>query len=392
MLSDDLPPPSYVRFLPEVPLTMTLEDDILQRSREIKTDGYSMSIGEVLSMYRDSELEVHPEFQRIFRWTDDQKSRLIESILLGIPIPTIFVAQREDGIWDVIDGVQRLSTILQFAGVHRQDDGSLSEPLQLRATEYLPSLEGHTYDQDAGKGAVFSETLRRDFKRSKLDFRIIKKESDPDSKYDLFQRLNSGTQLSAQEARNCLLVMLSTEFFHWMTRLAEYPSFLSTVLLSDRKEDEGFRQELVLRFLIHQDFDLGSAELRSELGDFITEWVRKASQVDQKRLDAWEGSFKTTFDLLATSLNENAFRRYDATKSRFLGPFSISAFEAVTSGVGRHVSSWNAHLAASPNDLDVRVQAMWANADFRENSGGGISPRRRAPRLINFGRTFFDRP
>lgn len=369
---------------------MTLEDDIVERSREIKTDGYSMSIGEVLSMYRDSELEVHPEFQRIFRWTDDQKARLIESILLGIPIPTIFVAQRDDGIWDVIDGVQRLSTILQFAGVHRQDDGSLSVPLQLRATEYLPSLEGHTYEQDSGNGLVFSETLRRDFKRSKLDFRIIKKESDPDSKFDLFQRLNSGTQLSAQEARNCLLVMLSTDFFHWMTRLAAHGSFSATVLLSDQKEDEGFRQELVLRFLIHQTFNLGTAELHSELGDFITSWVRQASQVNQQQLDAWEHEFKATFDLLGDALGENAFRRYDATKGRFLGPFSISAFESVTSGVGRHVDGWISKLATSPGDLEGRIQAMWVDSDFRDNSGSGISPRRRTPRLINFGRTFFD--
>ncbi len=63
------------------------------------------------NLYTDNELDLHPEFQRFFRWKPSQKSRFIESLLIGIPIPSIFVYQREDGVWDVIDGVQRLSTI-----------------------------------------------------------------------------------------------------------------------------------------------------------------------------------------------------------------------------------------------------------------------------------------
>ena len=60
----------------------------------------SMSIGEWISLYENNEIDIHPEFQRIFRWTSSQKTSLIESILLGIPIPPIFVSQRDDGVWD----------------------------------------------------------------------------------------------------------------------------------------------------------------------------------------------------------------------------------------------------------------------------------------------------
>jgi hypothetical protein len=93
----------------------TLQEEIDKSRAIIRTDGYSMSIGEWISLYERSEIDIHPEFQRFFRWSPKQKSRLIESILLGIPIPQIFVAQREDGVWDVVDGLQRLSTIYQFA-------------------------------------------------------------------------------------------------------------------------------------------------------------------------------------------------------------------------------------------------------------------------------------
>jgi uncharacterized protein with ParB-like and HNH nuclease domain len=73
-----------------------LEEEIQLKKNEISTDGYPMSLGELSSLYRDGELDIHPEFQRFFRWTHLQKTKLIESILLGIPIPSIFVSQRED--------------------------------------------------------------------------------------------------------------------------------------------------------------------------------------------------------------------------------------------------------------------------------------------------------
>lgn len=74
---------------------MSLVDEINAKRKEIRTDSYAMSIGEWVAMYKESELDVHPEFQRFYRWTDIQKTNLIESILLGIPIPPIFVSQRK---------------------------------------------------------------------------------------------------------------------------------------------------------------------------------------------------------------------------------------------------------------------------------------------------------
>ena len=96
---------------------MALKEEIAAKRKEMVVDSYPMSIGEVMNLYKDNELDVHPEFQRFFRWDEEQKTKLIESILLGIPIPPIFVSQRMDGTWDVIDGQQRLSTILQFLHV-----------------------------------------------------------------------------------------------------------------------------------------------------------------------------------------------------------------------------------------------------------------------------------
>ncbi|UOG40021.1 DUF262 domain-containing protein (plasmid) [Leptospira noguchii] len=88
-----------------------LEKFISDKKKEYRTDSYPMSIGEIMSMYQAGELIIDPDFQRFFRWTPQQKTNLIESILLGIPIPSIFVYQREDGKRELVDGLQRVSTV-----------------------------------------------------------------------------------------------------------------------------------------------------------------------------------------------------------------------------------------------------------------------------------------
>lgn len=72
----------------------SLLEQVKKQSKTIATDSYSMSVGELLGMYKEKELILRPEFQRFFRWSDAQKSRLIESVLLGIPLPSIFVSQK----------------------------------------------------------------------------------------------------------------------------------------------------------------------------------------------------------------------------------------------------------------------------------------------------------
>lgn len=94
----------------------TLLDELQAARKQIKTDSYSMSIGEIINLYRDEDLILNPAFQRLFRWNDAQKTKFIESILIGIPIPQIFVAQQSGGQWTIVDGVQRVSTLLQLTG------------------------------------------------------------------------------------------------------------------------------------------------------------------------------------------------------------------------------------------------------------------------------------
>ena len=98
----------------EMGVMNSLQEQIDTMSKAIKTDSYPMSIGELAALYKEGDLNISPAYQRMSRWDIEQQSALIESIILQIPIPPIYVFQSEDGKWNLIDGQQRLSTIFKF--------------------------------------------------------------------------------------------------------------------------------------------------------------------------------------------------------------------------------------------------------------------------------------
>ena len=226
---------------------MNLLQQVEEKRKEIFTDSYPMSIGELVNLYKDGDLEINPAFQRFFRWSETQKVRLIESILLGIPLPSIFVAQREDGVWDLVDGLQRISTILYFMNELKNEEGVVDSSLKLSATEYLPLLDGVVWK---GDDKELDSSLKRLFKREKIEIKIIKKESDTSTKFELFQRLNTGgSQLSDQEVRNCLLIMLNEDFYKILVDLSKDQNFNETISITERLYEERYEMELILRLL-----------------------------------------------------------------------------------------------------------------------------------------------
>ena len=171
----------------------TLQSEIDRYREQIRLDYYSMSIGEWISLYEQHDIEIIGESPLRFRWSDSQKTKLIESILLGIPIPAIYVYQRQDGIWEVIDGLQRLSTIYQFVGILKDKGGNLIAPLTLQTTEYLPSLLGKIWkdiENPQGSPQGLTPEQRVLIKKAKIDVQIVLEGSNNQFKYDLFQRLN----------------------------------------------------------------------------------------------------------------------------------------------------------------------------------------------------------
>jgi hypothetical protein len=374
-------------------LTVTLQQEIDEKARTIHAESYSMSIGELASMYENNELEIHPEFQRVFRWESAQRSKFIESILLGIPIPSIFVAQRDDGVWDVIDGVQRLSTIFEFMGIFRDDLGNIAPGSQLEETPYLKSLKGKQYENRLDPSNASTMSQRLYLKRGKIDIKIIKKESSSDVIYDLFQRINSlGTKLSDQELRDCAILMVSKDFFKWIKDLSEYPPFINCLDLSDKDFDEKFNREIASRFFVIQHADLNTIRKQSNFADFITDFFVKFWDSSEYDKEQEAIIFKQTFDLLNSTLGEESFKKYNISKGKFEGRFLVSAFEATAIGIAKNLNQWVYSEQTLP-EVDQRLREkiihMWADSAFTANIGRGVKFNARIPAVVEIGQNLF---
>ncbi|MDP3029004.1 MAG: DUF262 domain-containing protein [Deltaproteobacteria bacterium] len=362
---------------------MPLNDEIDNMRKEIRTDGYGMSIGEWISLYENKEIDIHPEFQRFYRWSEIQKSNLIESILLGIPIPPIFVSQRKEGVWDVIDGLQRLSTLYQFVGVLKDENGNNVEPLKLEKTKYLPSLEGKKWNDPYNPDNSFTSEQRLLIKRAKIDVSIVLRESDQIAKYELFQRLNTGgANLTPQEVRNCIMVMIKPDFHKWIKSLSSHKSYQECIALSDKNLEEQYDIELALRFIIFSTLDLDQYDRSKDVGEYLTDRMVEMAQDNHFDEQSAEARFRETFDHLKVALGSNAFRRY--SDGQFKGGFLLSPFEVVAFGLG-----FNHPDFPSPEETTERTQQLYLDATYQQWSGSGVRANSRLPHLIPLGRDIF---
>lgn len=362
----------------------TLLKEIAEKRTEFKSESYPMSIGELINLYEKGEIIINPDFQRYFRWTDVQKSRLIESILLGIPIPSIFVFQREDGIWEVVDGLQRISTLIQFMGdLPKLEDIPKKERLKLQATKYLPSLEGVVWEAKTSDDKEMPSSLKLFIKRAKLNFSIILSDSGKNAKFDIFQRLNTGgTYASDQEVRNSVMIMVNKPTFEWFKKLGSNTDFLETLSLSDRLSDEQYPMELVLRHIALTHFEYSQ---KKELSDYFDDIIEMILADPNFPYDSFEAKFNQTFALLNSLEGENVFKRYDGTA--FKGKFLESAFEAISVGV-----SYNYDKYTLPEDNDYiidKIKAIHTEEHFRKYTGSGSNARTRIPRVVPFAKEFF---
>ncbi|MBC3929076.1 DUF262 domain-containing protein [Undibacterium sp. CY21W] len=370
---------------------MKLIDELKERVKEFKTDGYPMSIGEIINLYENREIIINPKFQRYFRWTDFQKSRLIESIFLGIPTPAIFVYQREDGVWELVDGLQRISTILEFVGKLRDENQLTSDgkaiimpKLKLKATKLLPSFQDVEWEDEPTVDSAIPRSLQLDFKRSKIKVEIIQKESDVNAKFEVFERLNTGgTFLSPQEVRNCVLVMLREEWLVWLESLSKLESFQNCIPLTDRALDERYDMELALKYLGLMRYELQGRDVTDFLNDCVQDLFNVANIANNTEFE----NFKKLFDLLNAALGESSFRRFQGQKHT--GRFLDSAFEPITIGLGSNLSDYDLSNSKDIELIKEKIESLWELPDFLNNMGSGSNAKIRIPRLIALGKIHF---
>lgn len=333
------------------------KDDL---DREIRTTAVDFSFGELLNLHRDGEIVIRPEYQRLFRWSNEQRSRLIESIIMGLPIPPIFLIENEEGILELIDGLQRTSSVLQFL-----DHEAIDQPqLVLEGCDFIDHLNGKTLDQ-------IDTVTRLKIKRTPIRATIINKSGDEFVKYELFKRLNTGgSLLSAQEIRNCSSRMVEggANFYENLQQLSNFPAFVSaTARLPQSMIETRANEELVLRF-----FALVNS--RETFKGNIEEWLdgyMEGILFGEQEFDATSmlELFQQTFTLIWDKLGDMAFTRFNA-HGEATGRLAPAYFEAVCVAFAER---YDVLKNVGADTLLERLKAAFDSETFKEATGPGAN-------------------
>lgn len=300
-----------------------IQDQIDSNRRTVSFDSYDITVKQMYDMLLDGMIDIAPEYQRHFKWDQVRQSELIESLLLGIPIPSLFMATNPDSSWEVVDGLQRLTSIVNFIGDSEQlKNASVQfKQLKLSGLEKLDSMNGVTFE-DLPKSLQFMLQTRP------LRVTVLNDRSDFTVRYDLFERLNTGgITLHEQEIRNCIFI---GEFNEFIKELSEDEAFRSIVKMTENAERSGSYEELVLRFFAYYE-DRGSF-IHSVKG-FLNTYMEKKTKSFKNKAQLKE-IFIESFSAMKKSLPDGIVRgsRKNITPVILYEAISVGTAVAIENG------------------------------------------------------------
>lgn len=269
---------------------------------KIKVRRDTFSIYQVFDMMdeKNGDIDLNPEFQRNFVWDNARKSLLIESILLGIPIPVLYFAENKKGEYHVVDGMQRLTTIKQY----------LNNDFSLKNLEYLKECEGKFYkiQENIKDEKILNRKYARRIEQAQLNINIIESSSPSKVKYDIFKRLNTGGRpLNNQEIRNCLALPPVRSFLKEMASSKEFKDATGDSIADIRMD----AQEMALRFCGFYLERKKKNELAylGEMNPFLDDTLEKINELSALQLKAIGQEFKASMRTCYHLFGKFCFRK-----------------------------------------------------------------------------------
>ncbi|MGY6554185.1 MAG: DUF262 domain-containing protein [Wenzhouxiangella sp.] len=323
---------------------ISIEEIISVKRNSLKTDRLDMSFGELMNMFEDGELYIAPEYQRVFRWSQFQQTRFLESVLLGIPIPPIFVAEDDSGKWEVVDGLQRISTIFSFFGLLTTLPDKNNS--QLTEGELVPELAGHTI-------STLPIKLKTTIKRAVCRVEIVRWDSVEDIRYELFNRLNTGASpLSDQEIRNAIFRSYDVDLNKVLRQVAAIPEFEDLISPSSSKKEQMFLEELTLRFFAFKHLN---EEFRTTVPQFLSEFMKSVSNGSYDfDLDAEKSYFVGLINLLNDKYGKSIFRPK--------GNFALHIFDSIAFALPKVFPSIQGH----EEEIFAKIDELTSDEQYNE--------------------------
>lgn len=346
--------------------------EIAENRNKFRVDHFDIIISEYIRKNKEEEIKLDPPYQRTFRWTKKDQSLLIESILLGIPLPPIYVFQREDGVWEVVDGLQRTMTIISF----------FKGDLKLEGLKVLKELNGYNKNELPKEIALKVEVAR-------LRIELIEETKDIFSQYILFDRLNSnGEKLSEQEKRNFLIYKQNKKFYDKIQELGKKEYFLNVLGWNNKGNEEKDSRikrqeniEYVLKFFLARNTSIKEEIKKYEtIEEFINIEILEILKQPDEKLEIEYDVFEKTFKFLNEKLSNNSLKKNGKSANNISNRFTL------TTG-----------LSFVINDVDKfsleciikKIHNFFNSDEYMKLTKSGYSPTKRIYELNRYSYLFF---
>ncbi len=280
----------------------------------IDIDTRTTTVDLLLSRLRNEMIDLAPDFQRKAGiWTDGKQSRLIESLLLRIPIPSFYAAENKDGSWAIVDGIQRLTSIARF--LEPQTVGA--DPLKLTGLEYLRNFDGAGFADLSGK-------LQIRLRETEVVVHVIRRGTPEPVMFNVFARINTGGEpLTRQEIRHALIPGRARTLLAELAETKEFRQATGYSVVGDRMAD----REMVLRFLAFR-MTSPHAYRPGDFDAFLAEAMHQVNRLDSVEEDRLRSEFITAMIAAREIFGPHAFRKYRRNQQR-KSPINKALFEAV---------------------------------------------------------------
>lgn len=339
-----------------------LIENVDQQIIKIRTKSLDVSFNELFDMFENEELSIAPDYQRLFRWDEEKQSRFIESLILEMPVPPIFVIETDEGVYELIDGLQRISSYLHFRGKKLGDDENSVNDLVLCGCDIIEDLNGYTF-------STLPKALQIKLKRSFVRMEVIKKESEPSLKYHMFKRLNTGGELlTAQEIRNCTIRMLGNKGIDFIKNCSQNNDFKNCIIrLDEDKKQKLIDQELILRFFaLKNNLD----EYKYPVTEYLTNYLEMITIGDKKfDFESERKIFDKTFKVINEIFYDEAFSTFSIT-GKSTNNFANYLFDAVSLGIALNVSDIEDYHFEAIKD---KINEMKLSKDLDNYKTGSVS-------------------
>ncbi|MFM5287784.1 DUF262 domain-containing protein [Aeromonas veronii] len=329
--------------------------DIPPEKRRLHTETYDFSISTIIAHLKEQSITV-PPFQRNYVWTRAQASRLIESLIIQCPIPVIYLNQEKDETLSVIDGNQRLTSIKLY----------LEDEFELQGLTTYPELDGHFFSQ-------LDPRFRRHILNRTLRCITILKETHPQIKFDVFERINTGAvQLNPQEVRHGVY---HGSLMKLVDELSDEKIWKD---LSGHRNDTRMKgSELILRFIALITMQ---EQYKKPLKGFLNEFCSSFHNVDEDRILQWKNDFLRTIEAVNYLFGKKAFKILDDNLEPVVRNINSALFDAVMVAFYKNNVSKRTLQAIDKDQLLTRIKDFMNENEFKQAITSGTS----ATAAVNF--------